>query len=191
MKILVYGAGVIGSIYAARLYETGEDVTLLARDQHYERLQKNGIVLHNVLTGKQSTSFVNLKEELDSDDSYDLIIITVRLDQVETIVPSLKQNRFSPLITLMFNFPESLDQLANELKPKHVIAGFPGVGGILHDDHIEYIQINQQQTAIGELDGRSSNCIKEIKALFSGAGFKTTILAFLLQSLWKMATVLN
>lgn len=31
MNVLVYGAGVIGSIYAARLQETGYNVTLLAR----------------------------------------------------------------------------------------------------------------------------------------------------------------
>jgi lactate dehydrogenase-like 2-hydroxyacid dehydrogenase len=34
MNILVYGAGVIGSVYAARLQEAGYHVTLLARDQH-------------------------------------------------------------------------------------------------------------------------------------------------------------
>ncbi len=52
MKILIYGAGVIGSVYAARLYQTGCDITLLARDKHYERLKQNGIVIKNVLTGK-------------------------------------------------------------------------------------------------------------------------------------------
>jgi 2-dehydropantoate 2-reductase len=31
MKILVYGAGVIGTLYAARLQEAGRQVTVLAR----------------------------------------------------------------------------------------------------------------------------------------------------------------
>ena len=30
MKILFYGAGVLGSLYAARLHEAGQDVTILA-----------------------------------------------------------------------------------------------------------------------------------------------------------------
>ncbi len=30
MKILVYGAGVLGSLYAARLRESGQDVSILA-----------------------------------------------------------------------------------------------------------------------------------------------------------------
>jgi len=57
MKILIYGAGVIGSIYAAKLYQTGCDVTLLARDKHYERLKQNGIIIKNILTGKQSFNY--------------------------------------------------------------------------------------------------------------------------------------
>ncbi len=36
MKLLVYGAGVTGSRFAARLHEAGHDVSLLARER--ERL---------------------------------------------------------------------------------------------------------------------------------------------------------
>ena len=32
MKILFLGAGVLGSLYAARLKQSGQDVTLLARN---------------------------------------------------------------------------------------------------------------------------------------------------------------
>ena len=33
MKILFYGAGVMGSLYAARLKESGQDISVLARGQ--------------------------------------------------------------------------------------------------------------------------------------------------------------
>jgi len=49
LKILIYGAGVIGSIYASRLYESGCDVTLLARGEHYENLKQNGVIIKDVL----------------------------------------------------------------------------------------------------------------------------------------------
>ena len=38
MRILIYGAGVIGSFYASRFAKAGLDVTILARGQ---RLKKN------------------------------------------------------------------------------------------------------------------------------------------------------
>ncbi|HET7116606.1 MAG TPA: 2-dehydropantoate 2-reductase N-terminal domain-containing protein [Hanamia sp.] len=47
MKILVYGAGVIGSIYAAKLFDAKNDVTLLARGKRYENLQQNGLIIGN------------------------------------------------------------------------------------------------------------------------------------------------
>ncbi len=50
MKILFYGAGVIGSIYAAKLYEAGIDVILLAREKRYETLKNNGIIINDVLS---------------------------------------------------------------------------------------------------------------------------------------------
>lgn len=43
-KILIYGAGVIGSIYAARLSEYGYNVTVLARGKRLSELRKNGLL---------------------------------------------------------------------------------------------------------------------------------------------------
>jgi 2-dehydropantoate 2-reductase len=40
MKILIYGADVIGQIYAARLHEVGHDVTVLPRHRTLETLAR-------------------------------------------------------------------------------------------------------------------------------------------------------
>lgn len=82
MKILIYGAGVIGSIYAARLYEAGYNVTLLARGERFKSLKENGVIVKNVLTGKQTIHNVPLTQQLATNDSYDIIIVTVRADQL-------------------------------------------------------------------------------------------------------------
>ena len=175
MKILVYGAGVIGSIYAARLYEAGYMITLLARNKHFENLKQNGVVIRNILTGKQTTGKVPLVLQLEANDFYDLIIVTVRLEQLDTVVPVLKNNNVCPLIMLMLNNPESIEYLRNELNPKHIILGFPGAGGTYQNNNIDYIQIKQQETTIGEINGEISVQIKDIKNLFESAGFKTKI----------------
>jgi len=51
MRILVYGAGVVGSQYAALLHRAGHDVSLLARGQRLADLREHGIVLQAVDTG--------------------------------------------------------------------------------------------------------------------------------------------
>lgn len=45
MRILVIGAGVSGSNLAADLFSSGKDVTLLARGEWADTLEKNGLVL--------------------------------------------------------------------------------------------------------------------------------------------------
>lgn len=44
MKILVFGAGPLGSLLAARLFQGGHEVVLLARGVRLEDLKKHGVV---------------------------------------------------------------------------------------------------------------------------------------------------
>ena len=175
MKILIYGAGVIGSIYAAKLFAAKNDVTLLARSKRFESLQQNGVITREQLTGKKLTARIPLIQQLETNDFYDLIIVAVRLDQLESIMPVLKNNSASPLIMFMLNNPENLQAIEDELKPKHVIFGFPGAGGIIKENVIDFIQIKQQKTTIGKKDGEKSETIKTLKSLFEAAGFSVDI----------------
>ena len=44
MRILIYGAGVIGSLYAVLLKEAGYDTTIYARGHRLEALQNQGLL---------------------------------------------------------------------------------------------------------------------------------------------------
>ena len=48
-RILVIGAGVNGSVCAARLHAGGVDVTVLARPQRLAVLERDGIVIENLI----------------------------------------------------------------------------------------------------------------------------------------------
>jgi 2-dehydropantoate 2-reductase len=172
MKILIFGSGVIGSIYAARLHEAGYPVTLLARGNRYEEISRNGVTVRNILTGQQISCSIPLTRELTPADGYDLIMVTVRLDQVAEVIPVLKQTQVCPLILFMLNNPEDKTLLEAELNPKHILLGFPGVGGVNLGGRIDYIQIKQQPTTIGEIDGKITNQLKEIKGIFEKAEFE-------------------
>ena len=81
MRILIYGAGVIGSFYASRFAKAGLDVTVLARGQRLKELQGHGLWYR----GKTRTHKVEVKtiSELKPDDRYQFIFLTVRENQVE------------------------------------------------------------------------------------------------------------
>jgi 2-dehydropantoate 2-reductase len=45
MRFVVYGAGAVGGVIGGRLYEAGQDVTLIARGDHLRALQRDGLTL--------------------------------------------------------------------------------------------------------------------------------------------------
>ena len=175
MKILVFGAGVIGSIYAARLHKAGYDVTILARNKRYEFLIKNGISLRNSVSKELSVTNTRITQKLAKDDFYDLIIVSVQLKDLADIVAVLKSNTVCKLIVFMLNNAGGWEDIAHELRPKHIILGFPGVGGIHQGHLVNYIQIKQQKTTIGELNGEDTPAIREIKRVLENAKFTMAV----------------
>ena len=96
MRLLIYGAGVLGSLYAARLQAAGHPVALLARGQRLANLRAHGIVLEDARTGERTTTNVEVVEQLASEDAYDLIIVLMRKNQIDAILPALAANRHTP-----------------------------------------------------------------------------------------------
>ncbi len=89
MKILVYGAGAIGSIFAGKLIKAGYDVTVLARKERYNELKSRGLILKNAITGTIETYYPELTQKLSHDDIFDYIIVAVQYTQIDSILPVL------------------------------------------------------------------------------------------------------
>lgn len=54
MKILVLGSGGVGGCIGAYLSKAGKDVTLIARGQHLEKMQEQGLVIESAKAKKSS-----------------------------------------------------------------------------------------------------------------------------------------
>ena len=57
MKILVYGAGVLGCNLARNLFHAGKDVTLLARGNWAEEIRKNELRIKDQFSLRTSVSY--------------------------------------------------------------------------------------------------------------------------------------
>ena len=93
IKILVYGAGVLGCNLARDLFRAGKDVTLLARGNWGEEIQKNGLRIKDNFSPRVSVSRVPVVGELKPEDTYDVIFVVVRYTQLETVLDTLRANR--------------------------------------------------------------------------------------------------
>ena len=177
MKILFYGAGVLGSLYAARLQKAGNEVSILARKKRLIELRKHGIVLKDKTTALQTTTQVNVVEQLALEDAYDLVVVLMRKNQIASILPFLKANNHTPNVLFMNNNAAGADEWVNALGKERVILGFPGAGGELQG-HIVHFSLPPkivQPTTFGELDGRTTERLTQISQKFKAAGFPTAI----------------
>ena len=77
MKILIYGAGAIGSYLGGLLTEVGQDVTLMARGAQLEALSAHGLIVgcHGQADRK---THVMARARGDCHGPYDLIIVTLK-----------------------------------------------------------------------------------------------------------------
>src|SRR5487761_685212 len=87
MKLLVYGAGVTGSLFSARLHEAGHDVSLLARGERLAALREHGVQLAEGDSPAVRRVPVPVVEHPAG--GYDLIAVFVRAHQADAVLQSL------------------------------------------------------------------------------------------------------
>jgi 2-dehydropantoate 2-reductase len=175
MKILVYGAGVQGSVYAARLKQAGNTVSILARGPRVEQIRTHGIVLRELPDGMESSTPVPVVERLDPQDDYELVIITVRRNQLGDLLPELAANFRVPTFLFLLNNATGFEQIMELLGASRVVAGFPSVGGSREEHIISYRLIPEQPTTLGELSGMLSKRLTAIRDVIKRAGFPVSI----------------
>lgn len=178
MKVLVYGAGNIGSLYAAKLSDAGNDVSILARGKRLREIRENGILLRDFRNGKEMTIQLNTVEKLAPDDTYDCVLVVLPRNSVCDVLPILAANRKTPNVMFFGQNVIGPEVMVESVGGKRVLLGFPGAGAVRHNDQlINYLILDQreQPTTIGELDGDRSERIKEIADTFANAGFPVAI----------------
>lgn len=129
MKVLIVGAGVIGSFNAARLKDGGVDVTLLARGNRLAELQESGVVLEDAFKGTRSVTRLPLVDTVEPEDQYDLAIVIVRRNQIRSVLPMLAENHKVPTILFLGNNAAGQNDLIEALGRERVLIGVVNAGG--------------------------------------------------------------
>jgi 2-dehydropantoate 2-reductase len=178
VKILVYGAGALGSQYAARLNTAGHDVTLLARGDRLAELREHGIALENVTTGELSYTQVALAEHLRPDDEYNLALVILRRSQVSAALPELAANRHIPCILFLGNNVSGPDEYIQAVGRDRAMFGFAGIGGQRIGGVVRFTAGEkgpQGRTYLGELDGAQSARLSRIVAALQDTPFPAEV----------------
>lgn len=154
MKVLVYGAGVLGSYLTYVLIHAGNDVTLLARGNRYDELAQNGLVIRHAVQMKTTRDKVNLIQNLKSDDIYDIVFVVMQYTQLTGVLPILAANQ-SKLFVLVGNnaTPDKMKAvICGDRTDKTILFGFQATGGRREDSKVISIHAGVKMV-VGTLDG--------------------------------------
>lgn len=153
MRILVYGAGVLGCNLACSLNGSHKDVTILARNKWADEIEANGIHIKNKLGFTTKNYRVNVIRELKQDDVYDVIFVTMRYTQLDSVIDSLKKNDSKNIVFVGNNV--NAQHYIDELENKNVMFAFFLTAGHREKDKVVSICLNK--ITIGQTIKQKSN----------------------------------
>jgi 2-dehydropantoate 2-reductase len=170
VKLLVYGAGVTGSLFSARLHEAGHDVSLLARGDRLAALRRHGVQLAEGDSPAARRVPVPVVEH--PADRYDLIAVFVRAHQVDAVLESLVGLEGDVLFLL--NWAAGPEPLGTVIGHQRVLLSFPTAAGTMDGDVVRYrppgFITRRVPMPIGEPDGRVTPRLGRIVRVLRAAG---------------------
>lgn len=168
MRLLIYGAGVIGCWYAALFSKAGYDTTIYARGKRLELLRQEG--LRYEIKGKIHKADIKIIERLENEDSYDYIFLTVKENQIHTALKELAYN-VSPNIVTMVNTIEGYENWERLCGEGRIIPAFPGAGGSFQDGVLKAALTPYliQPTTFAEINGSRTERLHKLSKIFKSA----------------------
>ena len=175
MKVLMFGAGPLGSLYAHILHEAGKDVRILARNERYESIVSNGLVLVDEFTKERKVSRIRVVDSVSENDAYDLVIVLVRKNKLQPVFRVLSGCRGVKNILFMGNNALGFDEYRANIPGEKLLIGFPAAGGGLKDQVVHYVDrekpgAERMAITIGEPGKPPTERIKMIASFLEGGG---------------------
>src|SRR5262249_6035570 len=129
MKILLIGAGVIGTVYGAHLSAAGAHVSVLAHGRRTDQVAEDGLVARDLVSGSETRSRVEVVS--DADQHCDLVFVSVRREQIQPTLRTLGPLPADAPLLVFGNNPAGRSGLGG--LSNRAVLGFPGVSGKMVD----------------------------------------------------------
>ena len=145
MKMLIAGAGVIGTVYGAHVAAAGHQVSVLSHGPRTDEIAAGGMCARDVLGGGRADVRTDVVPDAGGD--YDVVLVAVRRDQLASACADIAVLAGKPAVVFFGNNPAGLAAIPGDL-PGDAYLGFPGVGGVMAGGTADYVRIRQQPTAL-------------------------------------------
>jgi 2-dehydropantoate 2-reductase len=203
MRICVVGAGAIGGLLAAKLQQSGEQVSVIARGPHLAAIRAGGLKLIEE-NGGELTARVAATDRIAEAGPQDLVILGMKAHQVAAVAADLKA-LYTPetmVLTAQNGIPwwyffkhggpyegrrlESVDPggvVAANLPVERVLGSvvYPAAE-ITRPGTIKHVEGNR--FSLSEIDNTETDRIKQVSETLKKAGFRAPVVSDIRAELW-------
>src|SRR5271168_4543597 len=126
MKVIIFGAGVQGTVYGVRLARAAHEVAVIATHHRAVELRRFGANIRDSETSETISASVIVWEELPSDCKADFCLVTVRREQLTDALISLAQATQIERFVFLVNHANGSNDIFAALGKSRAVLAFPG-----------------------------------------------------------------
>ncbi|GAB4356851.1 MAG: 2-dehydropantoate 2-reductase [Immundisolibacter sp.] len=192
MRVVILGAGGLGSVFGAALALAGVEVTLIARPAHADAIRRNGLKL----TGVRGEHLIRepltaVSDPKDAEGEFDYLILGVKGKDTQAALESADclKDRIGTALSFQNNVVKE-DILGQWLGDPARVIGFSTIeaGNLVEPGHVHNGLTIPTSNYVGELNGTLSPRVEALADAFSRAGMGTRAVTNIRQVLWEKLT---
>ena len=141
MKILVFGAGVLGCNLARKFLPRGKGHHVAGAGSMGREHPKNGLRIKDKFSPRMSVSRIPVVTELKAEDKYDVIFVVLRYTQLDAILDTLRTNQTKNIVFVGNDMRASA--LSASLPEKNVMFAFASSAGHREREYVASVDLKK------------------------------------------------
>ena len=177
MKIIILGAGAIGSLYGAKLSKLN-DVTLVGRQKHVNKINKDGLKIVGI---EEDTYKLKATAKIENIENNTLILLTTKVHDNKKAIDTIKDLIKKDTIILCMQNGLYSENIVKDIVGDRclVLRGITNVGTtFLEPGKVQFSTLSSTKI-------ENSNISKELAENLDKCGLKCSVSENIKQDIWK------
>lgn len=185
MKIYIVGSGGVGGYFGGLLAKADNDVTFVAREEHYKAIKENGLIVKSVV-GDFEVKPAQVVESISEITKPDLIIFAVKTYDTDEVAKQLASvvNENTIIVTFQ-NGVDNDNQIKKHIKNAQVYPGSAYVISTKTKPGLIEQTGGLRKLTFGDRNNPDNSKLKEIEKLMKEAKIDATASNDIARDLWK------
>lgn len=186
MKILIVGAGAMGSLFGGRLKAQQAEVLLYNRNNpHVEKINHSGLTIVE-RDNQETTVPITVIQEVSKPAAYDIFLVLLKTHATKSVLENLKNSLSSrTLLVTMQNGLGNLETIAELFPDNPIVAGTMGCGASVERDG-RILHRGWGKNYIGRAeDGDAQKKLLEFIELLNRSGLETELAEDVQTVIWN------